>query len=62
MTEEDILKIRDLAEYTVIQMKERLSRDNKYDVACEMVAQSNSQGGRIVIGIDDKTGKLLLRK
>lgn len=58
MTTEDILKIRDLAEHSLIQMKERVTRDNKYDVSCEMVALSNSNGGQIIIGIDDKTGRI----
>ena len=35
-----------------------MTRDNKYDVSCEMVAQSNSRGGMIVVGIDDKTGRI----
>ena len=56
MTKEDILRLRDTAEQTKVQFKERVTRDNKYDVSCEMVAQSNSRGGMIVVGIDDKTG------
>lgn len=56
MTKEDILRLRDTAEQTRVQFKERVTRDNKYDVSCEMVAQSNSRGGMIVVGIDDKTG------
>ena len=68
MTKEDILRLRDTAEQTRVQFfdkrsgnaerKERMSRDNKYDVCCEMVAQSNSRGGMIVVGIDDKTGRI----
>ena len=56
MTKEDVLRLRDTAEQTRVQFKERVTRDNKYDVSCEMVAQSNSRGGMIVVGIDDKTG------
>lgn len=41
-----------------MQFKERVTRDNKYDVSCEMVALSNSHGGMIVVGIDDKTGRI----
>ena len=37
---------------------ERVTRDNRYDVSCEMVAQSNSHGGMIVVGIDDKSGRI----
>ena len=58
MKKEDILKLRNSAEQTQVQFKERVDRDNKYDVSCEMVAQSNSHGGKIVIGIDDKTGRM----
>ena len=58
MTQEDIFNLRDSAEQTRVQFKERVTRDNKYDVSCEMVAQSNSHGGMIVVGIDDKTGKV----
>ena len=58
MTKEYILKLRDTAEQTRVQFKERVTRDNKYDVSCEMVALSNSRGGMIVVGIDDKTGRI----
>ena len=58
MTREEILRLRDTAEQTRVQFKERVTRDNKYDVSCEMVAQSNYQGGKIVVGIDDKTGRV----
>lgn len=50
MTKEDILRLRDTAEQTKVQFKERVTRDNKYDVSCEMVAQSNYRGGMIVVG------------
>ena len=58
MTKEEILKLRDTAEQTRVQFKERVTRENKYDVCCEMVALSNSHGGIIVVGIDDKTGRI----
>lgn len=58
MTKEDILRLRDTAEQTKVQFKERVTRENKYDVSCEMVAQSNYRGGMIVVGIDDKTGRI----
>ena len=58
MTKEEIFKLRDTAEQTRVQFKERVTRDNKYDVSCEMVAQSNYHGGMIVVGIDDKTGRI----
>ena len=56
LTKEDIIRLRDNGEQTTVQFKERVTRDNKYDVACEMVALSNAHGGLIVIGINDKTG------
>ena len=58
MTKEEIIKLRNHGEVTKVQFKERVTRDNKYDVSCEMVALSNSRGGMIVIGIDDKTGHI----
>lgn len=58
MTKEDILRLRDMAEQTRVQFKERVTRDNKYDVCCEMVAQSNSRGGMIVVGIDGTRGRI----
>ena len=58
MTKEEIIKLRNHGEVTKVQFKERVTRDNKYDVSCEMVALSNSRGGMIVVGIDDKTGRI----
>ena len=46
--------MRDLAEAGQVQFKERAN--NRYDIGCEMVAFSNSRGGRLVIGINDKSG------
>ena len=56
MTEIEIVELRDLAEVGKVQFKERIV-DN-YDIACEMCAMSNYQGGRIIIGINDKTGEI----
>lgn len=53
MTIEDILKLRDLGEVSKVQFKERIL--DKYDIGCEFVAMSNSRGGQLVIGINDKT-------
>ncbi len=59
MTEQDILQLRDLAEAGQVQFKERIvSKDDKYEIGCEMVAFSNSRGGRLVIGINDKSGEI----
>ena len=48
MTEQDILQLRDLAEAGQVQFKERIvNKDDKYEIGCEMVAFSNSRGGRL---------------
>ena len=54
MTEQELLQMRDLAEAGQMQFKERAN--DRYDIGCEMVAFSNSRGGRLVIGINDKLG------
>lgn len=56
MTEQDIFQLRDLAEAGQVQFKERAN--DRYDIGCEMVAFSNSRGGRLVIGINDKSGAI----
>ena len=50
----DILKQINAGEVSGVQFKERIL--DKYDIACELVAFSNSHGGKLVIGIKDKTG------
>ena len=42
-------------EVSGMQFKERIL--DKYDIACELVAFSNSHGGKLVVGIKDKTGE-----
>ena len=56
MTIEQILKQRDQGEATMAQFKERIA--DKYDVACELVAMSNSKGGLLAVGVNDKNGNL----
>lgn len=56
MTEQELFQIRDLAEAGQVQFKERAN--DRYDISCEMVAFSNSHGGRLVIGINDKSGAI----
>ena len=51
---DDILKLIKAGEVSGVQFKERIL--DKYDIACELVAFSNSHGGKLVIGIKDKTG------
>ena len=58
MTFEEILRLRDMAEQTSVQFKERLTKECKSEVAAEMVAMSNTRGGKIIIGVDDKTGRV----
>ncbi len=58
MTEQDIFKLRDLAEAGQVQFKERIFKSEKYEIGCEMVAFSNTRGGKLIIGIDDKSGKI----
>lgn len=54
MTEQELLQMRDLAEDGKVQFKERIT--DKYDIGCEMVAFSNSRGGQLIIGVNDKSG------
>ena len=50
---EDILQVIARGETSRMQMKERIT--DKYEVACELVAFSNSKGGRLIVGVNDKT-------
>ncbi len=65
MIEQEILQMRefflakarsDEAEARQVQFKE--GANDRYYIGCEMVAFSNSRGGRLVIGINDKTGEI----
>ena len=56
MTEQELLQLRDLAEDGKVQFKERVT--DRYEIGCEMVAFSNSRGGKLVIGINDKSGAI----
>lgn len=56
MTAEDILKIKNRGEVSKVQFKERLM--DKYDIGCELVAFSNTHGGQLIVGINDKTGEV----
>ncbi len=53
---DDILKQIKAGEVSGMQFKERIL--DKYDIACELVAFSNSHGGKLVVGIKDKTGEI----
>ena len=52
---DDILKQIKAGEVSGMQFKERIL--DKYDIACELVAFSNSHGGKLVVGVKDKTGE-----
>ena len=54
MTKEDIIRLISLGETTEVQFKERIL--DAYKAAIEMVAFSNSRGGMILVGVNDKTG------
>lgn len=54
----DIRKYQQLGEETRAQLKERVFKEDKYNIGCELVAFSNSKGGDLVIGINDKTGNI----
>ena len=43
-------------ESTFMQFKERVN--DAYKVGCELVAFSNAQGGRLIVGVSDKTGEI----
>ena len=52
---DDILKQIKAGEVSGVQFKERIL--DEYDIACELVDFSNSRGGKLVVGIKDKTGE-----
>ena len=54
MTEVELLKIIESGESSKVQFKERMSHPDS--LAHELIAFSNSRGGTIVFGINDKTG------
>lgn len=54
---DDILKQIKAGEVSGMQFKERIL--DKYDIACELVAFSNSHGGKLVVGIRIRQEKLM---
>lgn len=56
MKPEELLNIISKGESSTVQFKKRVT--DAYSIATEMVALSNTAGGHIIIGVDDKTGKL----
>ena len=53
---DDILKQIEAGEVSGVQFKERAL--DKYDIGCELVAFSNTRGGKLVVGVNGKTGKI----
>lgn len=53
---DDILQQIKAGEDSGTQFKERIL--DRYDIGCELVALSNSHGGKLVIGVKDKTGDI----
>lgn len=57
MTTQEILKLCGKGEQTPVQMKERVT--DAYELGKEMVCYANERGGGlIIIGVNDKTGKV----
>ena len=56
MNEHEIQKIISGGESSKIQFKERLPHSDR--LAHEIIAFSNSKGGLIIFGVNDKTGEL----
>ena len=56
MKEIDIIQQIKSGEVSKVQFKERLL-DN-YDIGCELVAFSNARGGKLIVGVKDKTGSI----
>ena len=56
MNADELLHIIRMGETSTIQFKERM--DDAYKLGCELTAFSNSFGGQLLIGINDKTGEL----
>ena len=52
----DILEQIKAGEVSGVQFKERAL--DKYDIGCELVAFSNVRGGKLVVGVNDKTGQI----
>jgi len=53
---QELLQIIARGESSKVQFKERLPHPDSF--ANELIAFSNSQGGIIIIGVNDKTGEL----
>ncbi|MDR0940016.1 MAG: putative DNA binding domain-containing protein [Mediterranea sp.] len=56
ITEEHLKQLISQGETTTVQFKVRVN--DAYKIGGEMVAFSNTHGGLLIVGIDDKTGKV----
>ena len=56
MKADELLHIIRMGETSTVQFKERI--DDAYKLGCELTAFSNSLGGQLLIGVNDKTGEL----
>lgn len=57
MTEQEIIKIIRCGENSTVQFKQRFTSAKQ--IAEEFVAFANSKGGRLIFGVEDKTGNIL---
>lgn len=57
MNASDILDLIQRGESSLVQFKEQVN--DAYKIATEMVAFSNSSGGTLIIGVNDKTGNVV---
>ncbi|MCP4701476.1 MAG: ATP-binding protein [Gammaproteobacteria bacterium] len=55
----EILKIISMGETSRVQFKRELAPGQAGDIVAEIVAMSNVEGGKILIGIEDKTGAVI---
>ena len=56
MKADELLHIIRMGETSTVQFKERI--DDAYKLGGELTAFSNSLGGQLLIGVNDKTGEL----
>jgi len=57
MKNQQLMSLISRGETTTVQLKRCV--DDAYKIATEMVAFSNSFGGQIIIGVDDKSGEIM---
>ncbi len=57
MTEQEIIKMIRCGETSTVQFKQRFTSVKQ--IAEEFVAFANSKGGRLIFGVEDKTGEIL---